>query len=169
MLKIRLQRVGRKHEPVFRVVVVDSHRGPKSGNFKEILGSYDPRDKARTQLKDERVKYWISQGAQLSGTVHNLFIDNQLVKGEKLNVLPKKSPVKKKNAPEEEPKKEEVSDKPEPAESEAPTPAEAESESRPESVGTEESSDQEESKEESKPESELAPEAAPEGGEEEKK
>ena len=92
MLKIRLQRVGRKHEPVFRIVVTESSRGPKSGNFIEVLGNHDPRQKDKTQIKEDRVKYWISKGAQLSGTVHNLLITKGVIKGEKINVLPKKRP-----------------------------------------------------------------------------
>jgi len=45
MLKIRLQRFGRKHDPTFRVVLTDSRSGPKSGKFLEVLGSYNPRQK----------------------------------------------------------------------------------------------------------------------------
>lgn len=93
MLKIRLQRVGRKHEPTFRVVVCESTRGPKSGDNIEILGSYDARDKNETKVDGDRVKYWISQGAQVSDTVHNLLINLGIIKGDKRNVLPKKSPV----------------------------------------------------------------------------
>ena len=95
MLKIRLQRTGRKHEPTFRVVLTDSHNGPKSGKFHEILGSYDPRHKEQTQLKEDRIKYWISKGAQTSGTLHNMFISKKITEGEKINVLPQKTPVKK--------------------------------------------------------------------------
>jgi small subunit ribosomal protein S16 len=93
MLKIRLQRVGKKHEPVFRVVVCDSKRGPKSNDNVEILGSYDPRDKNETVIDGDRVKHWISNGAQVSDTVTNILINKGIIKGEKVNVLPKKSPV----------------------------------------------------------------------------
>lgn len=91
MLKIRLQRVGRKHEPTYRVVVCDSKRGPKSGDNVEILGAYDARDKNETKVNEERVKYWISNGAQVSDTVHNLLINLGIIKGKKINVLPKKT------------------------------------------------------------------------------
>lgn len=109
MLKIRLQRVGRKHEPVFRVVLTDSKNGPKSGKFIEILGSYDARDKNDTQLKTDRINYWIEQGAQPSDTLHNLLVQKEIIKGEKRNVLPKKSPIKKdeEDAPAKEAPKEE--------------------------------------------------------------
>ena len=95
MLKIRLQRTGRKHEPTFRVVLTDSQNGPKSGKFIEILGNYDPRRNDETQLKTERIQHWIGQGAQPSDTVHNLLVKQEVVKGEMRNVLPKKSPIKK--------------------------------------------------------------------------
>ena len=97
MLKIRLQRVGRKHEPVFRVVLVDSKRGPKSGNVIEVLGSYDSRTKGEIKFDSDRITYWISMGAQVSDTLHNLFVTKGVIKGKKKNVLPKKSPIKKEN------------------------------------------------------------------------
>jgi small subunit ribosomal protein S16 len=92
MLKIRLQRVGRKNDPSFRVVVTDKSNGPKSGAFLEILGSYDPRKK-RIDLKNDRIKEWLTKGAQLSTTVHNLFVDSKLVIGEKIGTVP--APKKK--------------------------------------------------------------------------
>jgi len=96
MLKIRLQRVGRKNDPRFRVIVTDSRRGPKSGKYIEMLGSYDPRENT-SALKAERIKYWISQGAQVSGTVHNTLVKEGIIKGDKINVLPKKTPIVKEN------------------------------------------------------------------------
>ncbi|WKZ26534.1 MAG: 30S ribosomal protein S16 [Candidatus Paceibacterota bacterium] len=95
MLKIRLQRVGRKHEPVFRLVLTDSKNGPKSGKFLEILGNYDSRRGEDFKFDGDRIKYWISKGAQTSGTVHNLLISKSLFEGKKINVLPKKKPIKK--------------------------------------------------------------------------
>lgn len=93
MLKIRLQRVGRKHEPVFRLVLTESQNGPKSGKFNEILGSYDARDKNTTHFDADKIKHWISNGAQISDTVKNLLIDQKIIEGKKVNVLPKKSPI----------------------------------------------------------------------------
>lgn len=101
MLKIRLQRVGRKHEPVFRVVVTDSHSGPKAGKSVEILGLYDPRFN-KSDIKGERVKYWMNNGAQVSPTVHNLLVGSKVIEGKKVNVLPKKSAPVKEEAPAEE-------------------------------------------------------------------
>jgi small subunit ribosomal protein S16 len=94
MLTIRLQRRGRKNEPVFRVIVVDSKEPTKTGKQLEIVGSYDPRVD-RVELNAERIKHWIANGAQTSDTVHNLLISNKIIEGKKINVLPRKSPPKK--------------------------------------------------------------------------
>ncbi len=94
MLMIRLQRVGRKNDPSFRVVVTDSRNSTKSGKFIEIVGSHDPR-KHSPQLKADRIKYWISVGAKTSGTVNNLLIDLKIISGTKVHV----SPNPKKEAP----------------------------------------------------------------------
>jgi len=100
MLMIRLQRVGRKHEPVFRLVLTDSKNGPKSGKFLEILGSYDARKSEKAEFKVERVKHWIANGVKLSGTVHNLLVERKVIEGKKINVLSKKSPIISEKAPE---------------------------------------------------------------------
>ena len=98
MLMIRLQRVGRKNDPSFRVVVTDSRNATKSGKFIEIVGSYDAR-KGEPQLKAERIKYWISVGAKTSGTVHNLLVSSGIVAGAKINVsVPAKKEVTTKPA-----------------------------------------------------------------------
>jgi len=94
MLKIRLQRVGKKNNASFRVVVIESQRGPKAGNVLEVLGFYDPK-KDVIEIKGERVSHWFSVGAQASNTVHNLLIKEKIIEGKKINVLPKKSPIKK--------------------------------------------------------------------------
>lgn len=93
MLMIRLQRVGRKHEPVFRLVLTDSKNGPKSGKFLEILGNVDMRND-KPVIDSEKVKYWISKGTKVSDTVHNLLVENKIISGKKINVLPRKT-VKK--------------------------------------------------------------------------
>lgn len=114
MLKIRLQRVGRKNIPTFRVVLTDSKNSTKSGRFLEVLGSFDPRDDKSKIIKADRVKYWISKGAQLSGTLHNFLVHTKVIEGKKINVLPKKRPIVKEetkqpttdNKPQEEKKEE---------------------------------------------------------------
>lgn len=101
MLKIRLQRVGKKHEPVFRVVVGNSQNGPKSGKFIEVLGSYDPRSKNANTLNKDKVTAWIAKGAQVSDTVHNLLVSEKVIDKKKVNSLPKKSAPKKEPVAEE--------------------------------------------------------------------
>jgi small subunit ribosomal protein S16 len=94
MLKMRLQRVGRKHEPSFRLVLTDSKNSTKSGRFKEILGSFDPR-KTTEAFKTDRINYWLSQGVTPTDTVHNLFVTHKIIDAKKKNVLPKKTPIVK--------------------------------------------------------------------------
>jgi len=73
MVKIRLRRMGAKKAPYYRVVVADS-RFPRDGRFIEELGVYDPMAEGESKLRvdTERVKYWISQGAQPTDTVRGL-------------------------------------------------------------------------------------------------
>ena len=94
MLKVRLQRVGRKNDPSFRLIVADSRKDSQSGKFIEVLGSYDAR-KGKPQIKTNRVLHWIAMGAQVSGTVNNLLVDAGVVKGKKINVLPRKKAIVK--------------------------------------------------------------------------
>jgi small subunit ribosomal protein S16 len=95
MLKIRLQRIGRKNDPAFRVVLTDSKNSTKSGKFKEILGSYNVK-KGEVLFKQDRISYWMSQGAKTSDTIHNFLVHQKLIEGKKKNVLSKKSPTKTK-------------------------------------------------------------------------
>lgn len=92
MLKIRLQRIGRRNDPAFRVVVTEHTKGPKSGNYLEFLGSYNPRQNT-SHLNVDRIKHWLAHGAQASGTMHNLLVKEQVLTGKKINVLPRKSPL----------------------------------------------------------------------------
>ena len=96
MLKIRFQRIGRKNDPSFRAVLTDSKNSTKSGKFLEILGTYNPRAKdAKRTLNAERIKYWLSQGAKCSDTMHNFLVHDKVITGKKVNVLSKKKPTKK--------------------------------------------------------------------------
>ena len=94
MLRIRLQRVGRRHEPSFRIVLTESKNSTKSGRIKEILGSYDPRFD-NPQIKADRVRYWIGVGARPTDTMHNILVSKKVIAGKKINVLPKKKPLAK--------------------------------------------------------------------------
>jgi len=87
MLKIRMQRVGRINQPSYRIVVTEHTASPKAGKFVEKLGTYNPHTKVRT-LDEERVKYWISVGAQPSDTMHNMLLSAGVISGKKINVLP---------------------------------------------------------------------------------
>jgi small subunit ribosomal protein S16 len=95
MLKIRLQRVGRKAEPTFRLLLTDSKNSTKSGKFLEVLGNYDARKGEQSVFKADRITYWMSVGAQVSPTVHNLLIDKKVISGKKVNNLPLKKAIVK--------------------------------------------------------------------------
>ena len=74
MVSVRFLRVGKPHISQYRLVAVDSSRGPKAPPL-EILGSYDPRAKDGEKvknLKKERLTHWIKVGAQLSDSVDRL-------------------------------------------------------------------------------------------------
>ena len=107
MLKIRLQRIGRRNDPHFRVLVAESAEGPKSNKFVEKVGTVNPKTK-EVQLNAERIKYWLSVGAQASGRVHNMLVKAGIIKADTINVLPQKSPVVKDVEEKEEKKEEET-------------------------------------------------------------
>ena len=72
-VKIRLARHGAKKRPFYRIVVADAER-PRDGRFLEAVGTYNPlKDPAEVSLKQERVKYWMNQGAIPTNTVKSLF------------------------------------------------------------------------------------------------
>ena len=72
MVKIRLRRMGAKKAPYYRIVVADS-RSPRDGRFIEELGTYDPMaDSEKLKVDQERVAYWIANGAQPTDTVRGL-------------------------------------------------------------------------------------------------
>ena len=70
--RIRLARVGSKKNPIYRVVVADS-RSPRDGRFIEIIGRYNPQtDPSTIELDEDKVKDWLSKGAQPSDAVSKL-------------------------------------------------------------------------------------------------
>ena len=93
MLMIRFQRIGRTNDPAFRVVLLEKTRAAKAGSITELLGTYNPKSKALT-LDAERVKEWIAKGAQPTDSIRNLLITKGILSGKKVNVLPKKTPIK---------------------------------------------------------------------------
>ena len=81
-LAIRLSRGGRKKRPFYRIVVADK-RMPRDGRYIERLGTYNPllenENDNRVQLVDERVKYWLDQGAKPSERVTKILAQAGLV------------------------------------------------------------------------------------------
>jgi small subunit ribosomal protein S16 len=70
--KIRLARVGSKKNPIYRVVVADA-RSPRDGRFIEIVGRYNPQtDPSIIELDEDRIRDWISKGAQPTNSVRRL-------------------------------------------------------------------------------------------------
>lgn len=112
MLAIKLSRIGKKHLPHFRIIVLEKSKDPW-GDFKENLGSYNPRTKELV-IKADRVKHWISEGAQPTDTVYNILVAQGIIEGAKKRVsrISKKRQAKltekTKEAKKEEPKSEET-------------------------------------------------------------
>ncbi len=105
MLAIKLSRKGKKNQPFFRIILLEKAKDPR-GDFLEDLGFLNPLTK-KTVLKVERIKYWLSQGAQSTGSVHNLLIKQGIIKGKKVKVTRvHKKKGKKERAVKKKPKKE---------------------------------------------------------------
>ena len=78
-VKIRLRRMGAKKAPFYRVVVADS-RYPRDGRFIEELGTYDPtKEPSAFNIYAEKVKSWMSAGAQPTDTVKRLIKQNGVI------------------------------------------------------------------------------------------
>ncbi len=92
MLKMRLQRIGRKNNPTYRVIVTDSRNAAKRGRSVDLIGSYEPKA-GKFQIDGEKAKYWISKGVQVSDTVYNHLVSQKVIEGKKKNALPRKSPI----------------------------------------------------------------------------
>jgi len=162
MLKMRLQRIGRKNDPAYRVIVTDSRQGPKSGKYIDLLGTYNPK-MGQISIDGDKVKEWISKGVQVSDTVHNMLIDKKIIEGKKINALSKKTPIvkeaeeaPKEDAPAGEPLEEKAEESVEEPKAEE-TPTEEKAEPTPQSDG----SDSEEGKEEAKEPKEEKPAEEP--------
>lgn len=83
MLTIRLSRVGKKKQPEYRVIINEKTKDPW-GDVLEYLGYVNPRTNPPSiSLKIERIKYWLSKGAQVSDTVKNILISQNVLVGEK--------------------------------------------------------------------------------------
>jgi len=99
MLMIRLSRVGKKKQPEYRLIVSEKQKDPW-GDFLEQVGFFNPRSNPPTvNFKTERIQYWLSKGAQVSNTVKNLLIEQNIIPGKKIKprgMKAKKEEVKKK-------------------------------------------------------------------------
>jgi len=82
MLTLKLQRIGKKKQAHFRLIIQEKAKNPKS-NVLEILGWYNPRSKGK-EFKNERIQHWLSCGAETTPTVHNLLIDAGLIQESKV-------------------------------------------------------------------------------------
>ncbi|MEM7047803.1 MAG: 30S ribosomal protein S16 [Pseudomonadota bacterium] len=96
---MRLARGGAKHRPFYRVVVAD-RQSPRDGRFIEVVGAYRPLygddDPQRAEFKDERVRYWLSQGVKPSARVARLLGKANLAPTPPIPNNPKKAAPKKK-------------------------------------------------------------------------
>ena len=98
MLKIRLQRKGKKKQAFFRIVVQE-HTEKLQGKYLELLGNYDPHSKELNVDKD-RVEYWVSKGAQVSPTLNNIMVNQKVWDKEKMHSwTPKKKEKTEEAAP----------------------------------------------------------------------
>jgi small subunit ribosomal protein S16 len=86
MLKIRFLRLGKKHQPLFRMVVTDKKNPPQGGRFIELLGFYNPLTKEK-KINKERIGYWMGVGAEPSDTVFNFLVKEGVITGKKRNVV----------------------------------------------------------------------------------
>jgi small subunit ribosomal protein S16 len=92
MLKMRLQRIGRKNNPTYRVIVTDSRNAAKRGRSVDHIGAYEPKAGLFT-IDADKARHWISKGVQVSDTVYNFLITNKVIEGKKRNALSRKTPI----------------------------------------------------------------------------
>lgn len=81
MLAIKLAKTGKTNKKMFRVIISEKGRDPY-GDALEILGSYNPHSK-ELAVKEDRVKFWLSKGAQMTATINNLLVSHKIIEGAK--------------------------------------------------------------------------------------
>lgn len=93
MLAIKLKRIGKKHQPSFRVVIAEK-RSKATGRYVEDIGWFNPRSK-EFKINNKRVDYWVKSGAQPTDTVHNLLVRAEAISGPKkaVHAKSKKAPA----------------------------------------------------------------------------
>ena len=82
MLAIRLKRIGRKRQPLYRLMISDKARD-MYGDHLEQLGTYNPHTK-KVDFKVDRIKHWLGLGATTSATVHNLLVKEGVISAPKV-------------------------------------------------------------------------------------
>jgi len=88
MLAIKFKRIGKKHQPSYRIIVAEK-RSKMGGDCVEDLGWYDPISK-KFEIKKERIIYRLKTGAQPTASIHNLLVKAGVIEGKKLAVHKKK-------------------------------------------------------------------------------
>ncbi len=91
---IRFQRIGRKNDPSFRMVVLEKASGPKAGTYVDLVGTYSPKTKAFT-ANGEAIKGWMAKGAQVSPSLMNLLITKGVLEGKKSAAVVKEKNLSK--------------------------------------------------------------------------
>jgi small subunit ribosomal protein S16 len=89
MLVIRYFRIGKTNQPYFKIVVTDQRMPIRGGRFVEEVGFSDPIKKKKT-LNADRIKFWLSKGAQPSDSIYNLLVSEKIIEGKKRDVHNKK-------------------------------------------------------------------------------
>jgi small subunit ribosomal protein S16 len=87
MLTIKLSRIGKRKQPMYRLIITEKGRDP-FGDSLEILGSYNPFSKELNAKKD-RIDYWISKGAKMTPSINNLLIEKKIIEGKKVTASKK--------------------------------------------------------------------------------
>lgn len=82
MLAIKLSKTGKTNKKMFRLIISEKGRDPY-GDVLEILGSYNPHSK-ELAAKEERIKYWLSKGAQMTASVNNLLVEKKIIDSSKV-------------------------------------------------------------------------------------
>lgn len=100
MLAIKLKRIGKKHQPDFRVIVAEK-RMKMSGRYVEDLGWMNPKSKDFSIAK-ERAKYWLEKGAQPTDSVYNLLVKSEIISGPKRRVHAKSKNIEQTKEKEQE-------------------------------------------------------------------
>jgi small subunit ribosomal protein S16 len=106
MVVIRLSRIGKTKKPTYKIVVQDKRRDPW-GKVNDFIGQYDPHTK-KFDIKKDRLDHWLKQGAELSATLNNLLIRQEIIKGKvkkasrnkkKSEIADKPAEIKKEGSP----------------------------------------------------------------------